>query len=210
MRALMNNCIHNLMEEHRLIVAVLGSLDVLAEKLDAGGTVSSDEVLKFTRFFVGFADKAHHGKEEDRLFLKMQEAGFPRESGPLAVMLHEHGDGRSLVRAMAESAANPGPLAAAQARNIVGLAREFIVLLRLHIHKEDNILYPMACQCLPEAEMRQLDEACGQFDREMIGPEERQRLKDLAAELMRSYPAAPDRLEELVAQMGCGGGGCGH
>jgi hypothetical protein len=50
--------------------------------------------------------------EEKRLFVKMSERGLPLSGGPLAVMLHEHEEGRRLIRAAADAL----PLAAAFAR----------------------------------------------------------------------------------------------
>ena len=72
----------------------LASLQAMAEKLATGGLVARRDVADFGRFFRDFADKCHHGKEEDRLFVKMVEAGFLQNSGPIAVMLSEHDAGR--------------------------------------------------------------------------------------------------------------------
>jgi len=86
------------MEEHELIVQVLASLQMLAETLNEGGPVSRPELADFGRFFAEFADRCHHGKEEDRLFRAMVASGFPPESGPIGVMLSEHEAGRQEVR----------------------------------------------------------------------------------------------------------------
>ena len=73
----MNKCVDSMMQEHELIVEVLAALQAMAEKLAAGKEVARQDVADFGRFFRDFADKCHHGKEEDRLFVKMVEAGFP-------------------------------------------------------------------------------------------------------------------------------------
>ena len=98
------------MQEHELIVEVLASLQAMAEKLEAGATVPRQDVADFGRFFRDFADKCHHGKEEDRLFVKMVEAGFPQDSGPVAVMLAEHDEGREEVRGLLAVGSGAGPL----------------------------------------------------------------------------------------------------
>jgi len=67
-----------MVQEHELIVGGLASLQVMVEKLATGGLVARQDVADFGRFFRDFADKCHHGKEEDRLFVKMIEVGFPR------------------------------------------------------------------------------------------------------------------------------------
>src|SRR5512140_2859914 len=106
----MTPAIETLMNEHRLIEKVLGSLETFAANgglalPDARGTVA-----RFGRFFREFADRIHHAKEEDRLFAKMIAWGFPAGSGPIAVMLAEHGEGRTHVGALCEISAGEGPL----------------------------------------------------------------------------------------------------
>ena len=73
-------------------------------------------------------------------------------------------------------------------------------LLYGHIQKENNILYPMAQQAIPPAEFARLDESCAAFDREVLGAGEVLKLKALAAELTRKYPASP---ADLAVHSGC-------
>jgi hemerythrin-like domain-containing protein len=197
----MNKCIETMMEEHELIVHVLASLQAMAEKLEAGGEIARQDVADFGTFFRQFADKCHHGKEEDRLFCAMVEAGFPREHGPIGVMLYEHEAGRAEVRGLVEIGAGAGQLGAAEKAKANGYAREFVPLLYAHIQKENNILYPMAQQSLPPARLAELDRSCEAFDREVLGPAEVARLKKLAADLISKYPSDPN---VLAVHGGCG------
>ena len=107
----------------------------------------------YAEFFRNFADACHHGKEEDRLFAKMVEHGFPKEQGPIAVMLIEHDEGRRCVRILANVGAGPGPLQPGEREEVRRDAAVFISLLRQHIQKEDKVLYPMALQAVPPPEM---------------------------------------------------------
>jgi hemerythrin-like domain-containing protein len=200
----MNKCIETMMEEHELIVQVLASLQAMAQTLAAGGQVARQDVADFGTFFREFADKCHHGKEEDRLFVKMVEAGFPRRSGPVAVMLAEHDAGRQQVRALLDVGVGSGPLSSAEAARTIDAAGQFVPLLYAHIQKENNILYPMAQQGITPEDFVILDESCAAFDREVLGQAEVLKLKNLAADLARRYPAAPAEL----AALSCCGGGC--
>jgi len=191
-----------MMEEHELIVQVLASLQMLAETLNEGGPVSRPEVADFGRFFAEFADRCHHGKEEDRLFRAMVASGFPPESGPIGVMLSEHEAGRQEVRVLRAIGGGSGPLSSEETAAIIDCAAQFVPLLYGHIQKENNILYPMAQRALPPAELARLDQSCADFDRQVLGPEELSRLKDLAASLVRRFPADP---AELAAHASCGG-----
>ena len=200
----MNKCIETMMEEHELIVQVLASLDAMAQTLAGGGQVPRRDVADFGRFFRDFADKCHHGKEEDRLFAKMVQAGFPRQSGPIAVMLAEHDAGRQEVRALLEVGGGSGPLSAAEGARTIDAAGQFVPLLYAHIQKENNILYPMAQKGITPEDFVILDESCAAFDREVLGQAEVLKLKELASDLTRRYPADPAEL----AAFSCCGGGC--
>jgi hemerythrin-like domain-containing protein len=206
----MNKSLENLMAEHRLIVRVLAALDALVQQLQANAPAARQDLAQFATFFRQFADKCHHGKEEDRLFVKLNEHGFPREYGPVGVMLAEHVAGRAHVRALAEVGQGSGPLTPAEIQAVIEHGGEFVPLLLLHIQKEDHILYPMAQQAIPAEEMARLDVDCEAFEREMMGAGEIQQLKDLAERLIQAFPADPARLQAAMAASGCAGHTCVH
>lgn len=183
--------IDTMMREHRLIEQVLASLAALAAQLETNPAAPRERIAQFADFFRNFADRCHHGKEEDQLFAKLNECGFPREHGPVGVMLAEHAEGRRHVEALSKIGAGTGPLRSDEAAQVVSHARQFIPLLLDHIRKEDHVLYPMARQAIPADGMIQLDTACRAYDQDRIGPLEIQRLRDLAAELLRIHPPHP-------------------
>lgn len=195
-----------MMSEHRLIEQVLLALATLADELEAGRARPRESVAAFAAFFKEFADKCHHGKEEDRLFVQMNQLGFPREQGPIAVMLAEHDEGREEVGALAEIGRGQGALTDAEKHSVIHHARNFIPLLLAHIQKEDQVLYPMAMNYVPAPVMAELDAACRAYDAEVMGAGEIQRLKNLAQELLAQYPPQAGRLEQF--QSSCAFGGC--
>jgi hemerythrin-like domain-containing protein len=197
----MNKCVDSMMQEHELIVEVLAALQAMAENLAAGKEVARQDVADFGRFFRDFADKCHHGKEEDRLFVKMVEAGFPKDGGPIAVMLAEHDAGRQEVRGLLAIGSGSGPLSEAERARAIECAGQLVPLLYAHIQKENNILYPMAQDTIPPEEFELLDQSCEAFDQEIRGRIDVGELKALAAELMRRYPADP---AQLAVYGGCG------
>jgi hemerythrin-like domain-containing protein len=83
-------------------------------------------------------------------------------------MLHEHDAGRAFVRGIAEAAASP-TVDAAAVRRIVENGRGFIQLLRAHIDKENNILFPMADNLLGEEDHADLEKAFERFEAEETG-----------------------------------------
>lgn len=201
----MNKSIEHMMSEHRRIEQVLGSLATFAEKLQAGVALPREELLKFADFFKNYADRCHHGKEEERLFLLMNRHGFPREYGPVGVMLAEHTSGRQQVRALAAIGGGSGPLTESEKEQIVAHANEFISLLLSHIQKEDHVLYPMAEQSIPPDQMLKLDASCQEFDQKVVGNKEIERLVRLAHEINQAYPPNLDVIQAHAGCVGCAG-----
>lgn len=139
-----------LVEEHRIIVKVLACLQKIVEEAESGGKLNADSANQAIDFFRNFADGCHHAKEEDRLFIVMQEHGVPREGGPIGVMLMEHDDGRRHVRGMSKNVEKASAGDAAAIQEFADHARDFVALLEAHIQKEDQVLFPMAGQFLDE------------------------------------------------------------
>jgi hemerythrin-like domain-containing protein len=184
----MNAAFEDLMTEHRLIEQVLGSLETFAVNLANGADASRETVREYAEFFSGFADRCHHGKEEDRLFVKMTEHGFPSEAGPIAVMLSDHVEGRNHVAALATVGGGSGPLGEEEKASVIAHARDYVPLLKSHILKEDNVLYPMAMQALPPAELESLGHDFEVFEREVMGEGAHERFHTLAEKLIQNYP----------------------
>ena len=157
-----------LMEEHTLILQALDALEQKIAKLESGAPADRGYFEKAVEFLRTFADKCHHGKEEHLLFKTMVDRGFPREAGPIAVMLHEHDVGRAFVRGMAEAAASAAADPGA-ARRIIENGRGFIQLLRAHIDKENTILFPMADNVLGPEDQAYLEKAFERFEAEETG-----------------------------------------
>jgi len=140
-----------LSKEHRVIEKMIGALECLAGRAqnECGlDRVDAEAAIDFIRTF---ADKMHHGKEEDRLFPAMERHGMSAEAGPTAMMRHEHEIGRAHVRSMAGAVKGASNGEAGDVQVFVEGALGYGSLLRNHIQKEDNILYPMAEQVVPPA-----------------------------------------------------------
>jgi hemerythrin-like domain-containing protein len=138
-----------LMEEHRVIERVLACLEKMADDAAATRRIDVASATDAILFLRTFADACHHAKEEQRLFPAMERCGLPGDAGPTAVMRQEHEMGRNHVRAMdsAVTASTKGTAGAVD--RFVAESRAFVDLLREHIAKEDQILFPMADKILP-------------------------------------------------------------
>jgi hemerythrin-like domain-containing protein len=159
-----------LKSEHRGIEAMLDILDGAAAKIDAGKAPVFGDLEDMLEFLAVFADRCHHGKEEDFLFPALEAAGIPNEGGPIGVMLSEHARGREHIAKMKEAVeamkAGTGGAASLFTEN----ARGYTALLRQHIQKEDGVLFIMAAQRLDEAKDEELAREFAKVEEERIGP----------------------------------------
>lgn len=186
----MTAAIQTLMNEHRLIEKVLDSLATFVAKLENDPPEARETLAQYVVFFREFADRCHHGKEEDRLFARMAEHGFSPEYGPLKVMLQEHQLGRARVRELASIGDGKGPLSDAELQQARKSALEFRELLRAHIQKEDGILYPAAEDSVPASVLEALATEFEEFEREVMGEDSHARLHETAEQLIQAYPPA--------------------
>ncbi|MBI2362579.1 MAG: hemerythrin domain-containing protein [Elusimicrobia bacterium] len=161
-----------LKSEHRVIEKVLARVGKACDRAE-GGSFDAEEFAVSLAFFREFADKRHHGKEEDKLFPAMNRHGMPLDSGPLACMLSEHDLGRSLLKTVAQGLPACRKGDAAAKKNVVGAYREYIAFLTEHIYKEDNILFKMADQVIPPLAQAELEAQFAEFDEQGIGEKEK-------------------------------------
>lgn len=152
-----------LMDEHRTAESVLDSLCLFARTTLAEAGDQRSTLVQFVELLRMF-DELHHMKEENMLFERMTCNGFPLDGGPLAVMLSDHTTCRELVAKLASLAAQTGPWTDRDRRVLDETATEYALFLKAHIAKEDNVLYPMSRQVLPEPEWQQLKGAFAELD----------------------------------------------
>jgi hemerythrin-like domain-containing protein len=168
-----------LSDEHRVIERVLGAV----EKLAKGPVGALEPWKKAIEFIRGFADQCHHFKEEKVLFPAMEAHGIPNEGGPIGMMLMEHEEGRSYVRAMlaAISLIETGNEAAKE--SLLQSAQAYCRLLREHIQKEDDVLFRMADDVIPADDQRKLLASFEQYEAEEMGAGAHEKFLKIAEEL---------------------------
>ena len=176
-----------LTDEHRVIERVLNVLEAGVAKAERGESVRPGMFLEAVDFIKEFADGSHHHKEEGVLFEAMAAAGVPREAGPIAVMMAEHEQARAYTRAICEAAERWERGDTAAIPQLATAARGYAALLRQHIAKEDQILFPMAEQAIPRGKHDSVIEA---FDR--VEPNE------VRASVHAKYVALAETLEREV------------
>jgi hemerythrin-like domain-containing protein len=193
-----------LKDEHRIIEQVLQALEGIATLAGKESKLAREDAASAIDFIRNFADKLHHAKEEDLLFTEMEAVGFPREGGPIAVMLHEHDFGRGCVRKMADALDAAGSGDAGAIEIFCQNAGAFTGMLRAHIQKEDNILYPMADDAFDDATQAELLSAFAEAEAGLGGDAVRDKYIESAKQLQARYGAYAEASEASASGFGCG------
>src|SRR5579863_10033867 len=130
-----------LRKEHDVILRMIEATEITAARMERGEKVPDSLLAGLVEFFQLFADKCHHGKEEEVFFPRLVEKGMPGDAGPVGVMLREHEMGREMIRRMvqAEDAYRAG--ASTAASSWAKASRSYAALLREHIAKENEVLF---------------------------------------------------------------------
>lgn len=169
-----------LVEEHEVIKKGLSVLEAFGKLRLA--KVSEFDVKDLLDFFAIFADKCHHGKEEEKLFPLAEERDIPRYGGPIGVMLTEHEQGRELRRNMLEYSNNLKE----NFDKFMDNAKRFIELLRFHIKKENNILFPMVEPVISDNDREKLVEEFEKVE-ERLGVSVHEKYHRLVEGLAKKY-----------------------
>ena len=140
-----------MVDEHALILRMIAVVEYNTALLEKGKFRNWQFYLDAVDFIRNFADHFHHAKEEEVLFLELVKNGMPEKQSPIEAMHMEHDEGRAHVSAMEEAAQKALDGETGQAAIIAEHAKGYAALLRGHIEKENDILYPLAERILPES-----------------------------------------------------------
>lgn len=173
--------IADLIKEHGDIKLMLRLLEKIAGNIEAGESVDKKHLEKSVEFIREFADKCHHGKEEDLLFPAIKENNIPKEISLADVLIEEHDTGRQLVKGMSEATVEND--FAKFAEN----ARSYVKLLDQHIDKENTVLFPMADKSLSEEKQKELEAGFEDLEKNIIGKGRHEELHGIIHQLKEAY-----------------------
>jgi len=132
--------------EHENILKVINRILEECDKIEDEKRIDKEFFIKAIDFIRAYADKFHHAKEEELLFKELctGDTSERMHCNPVEQMLVEHDSGREFVREL-EKGVNEN-----NKEMIVKNARGYCYLLKEHIFKEDNILYPMSEEAMDD------------------------------------------------------------
>jgi len=169
-----------LSDEHRIIERVLDAVQRLSAAPARQNLPHWQKAIEFIR---GFADQCHHCKEEQVLFPALEAHGIPTEDGPVGMMLQEHEEARSHVRAMMDALARIAAGEESAAAGLFDNAGQYLRLLREHIQKEDEVLFRLADEVIPADEQKRLLQEFENHEVKEVGPGAHEKYLKIASEL---------------------------
>lgn len=151
--------------EHDNIKRLLKVVRAFAYLLMTENKFDQGDLNKIVDFIKNYADKHHHGKEEEVLFESMDKhLDKLSQSGALTGMFIEHDLGRLYVSSVLDKV-NEYMEGNDEARiDIIGNLIAYTDLLSRHINKEDNIMYKFAENQLTDEIKLQIDAQCKQLE----------------------------------------------
>jgi hemerythrin-like domain-containing protein len=157
-----------LMIEHRLIEKYLALAAESTESMTESrfDPVPVDTIVDFIKTY---ADRTHHGKEEDILFQKLSERKISADDfGVMDELIDEHKQAREKVRKIEDlndQFKNGNKKVVSQIKEIILWLADFYPI---HIKKEDKDFFPKSEKYLSEEELKVMLEGFREFDRQMI------------------------------------------
>jgi hemerythrin-like domain-containing protein len=158
-----------LMIEHRLIERMISRIkDALAqiESTQKVDPLLVDTAVDFIRMY---ADRTHHGKEEDILFRDLSKRTLSAED--LRVMdelIQEHVFGRQTTKALVEANTRYRNGDTSALADIADKLRTLVEFYPKHIEKEDKVFFPASRAYFTDEEDQAMLAEFWEFDREMI------------------------------------------
>jgi hemerythrin-like domain-containing protein len=133
-----------LMREHRLIERMIPLLDKELTQTNEEDEANVELLTVAVDFFKTYADRTHHGKEEDILFRELAKKRLSKAHKTIMnELVAEHVSARKTVSALVKAKNNYSEGNSESLEDIITYVRELVNFYPAHIEKEDkHFFYP--------------------------------------------------------------------
>lgn len=173
----------SLRHEHTIVLMMLQGAENTAHSIQSLETVDIARIEKIIDFSRNFTDRCHHSKEENHLFERLGVRGMPKTTGPVAVMLAEHARGRDLIKAISAALSDVKNGRPEAVGNLHSALLGYVDLLRAHIMKENNVLFPMSDRILTAEDQAGLERSFDEVESREMGAGLHEKYHQIAREL---------------------------
>ena len=158
-----------LMIEHRLIERMLSVIEDALGKIESKQKVDPVFVDIAVDFIRVYADRTHHGKEEDILFRELRNKPLSDEDRTaMDELIEDHVFGRRTTQALVEANTRYRNGDETALNDISEKLETLIKFYPRHIEKEDKVFFPASRNYLTDEEDQAMVSEFWEFDRKMI------------------------------------------
>jgi hemerythrin-like domain-containing protein len=159
----------SLMIEHRLIERMLSVIKDVLAKIESKHKVDPVFVDIAVDFIRVYADRTHHGKEEDILFRELNNKPLNAEDRQIMKeLIDEHMFGRQTTKALVEANTRYRNGDDKALSEIAAKLKALIEFYPKHIEKEDKVFFPSSRNYFTDEEDQAMLAKFWEFDRKMI------------------------------------------
>lgn len=145
-----DSAIDVLLGEHQTILAVVDETERECRRVEEGSALREPFWRDVLRFADEFDHGLHHEKEEQLLFPALERVGLSVDQGPTAVLRDEHRRIRFWRSRLEQT------LVARDRTRLAATAASYLDVLRAHVMKENQILFPLCRRLLDAATLESL------------------------------------------------------
>ena len=158
-----------LMVEHRLIEQMLGLIRTAIGQIELENKADPVFVDNAVDFIQMYADRTHHGKEEDILFRNLDKKDLSAEDRQVMnELIAEHVFGRKTAKALVDANTRYRNGDASALASIAAQLKALVEFYPKHIEKEDKIFFPASRAYFTDDEDLAMLAEFWEFDRKMI------------------------------------------
>ena len=158
-----------LMTEHRLIEKMLTIVKQKVLEAEQNKRIDSVFVDTMVDFIKTYADRTHHGKEEEIMFRDLLKKNMgPEDTAMLNDLIDEHRQARKKVREIVEAKEQFLNGDSRSLEIITNTMKWLIDFYPKHIIKEDKVFFPKTEAYFSSEELDRMLEEFREFDRNMI------------------------------------------
>ncbi len=158
-----------LMIEHRLIERMLSVIKEVTGKIKSKHRADPLFVDIAVDFIRVYADRTHHGKEEDILFRELNNKPLSTEDRKIMKeLIEEHTFGRQTTKELVAANSRYRNGNEAALTEIVTKLQTLTEFYPKHIEKEDKVFFPSSRNYFTNEEDQAMLADFGEFDRKMI------------------------------------------
>ena len=172
------------MIEHRLIERVIADVQTRLDGQGARRVVDTAYVDRVVDFLRTYADRCHHGKEEDILFRDLRQKTLePGHKTLMFQLVEDHEWARATTRRLVAANASVAVGNKDSLQEARRLLHDLASFYPVHIEKEDKTFFRLSMAYLTPEEQEAMLREFTQFDASLIHEKYRRAVVDLEADL---------------------------